>query len=208
VNWVIDQGDPFVLGSPPGVMTQFVPHRSSGSRNRPASNNNTKEDRSDGNLTLREECLAQLSAEAPTSHGASAVKGATCSPLNTNDLEDRPATQPATIASKEENESDKTPQLGTEYTLRLDCYHGDLANTPGAINGEKGVSRMVGCTIGGFAPIDVSDQSRDTDPPVGQLGWRLSLPAAEEDVPDYTRKTNTHLHNNTKGPLVPKNPNL
>jgi len=143
------QGKPFVLGFSSGEMSQFLPLQSSGSRNRSDSNNNTKEDRSDGNLTLREECLAQLTTEAPTSLGASAVEGATCFPLRTNEPNDRPATQPDTIA-EEKTESVTTPQLGTD-NLRLHCYHGDLSNTSCAINGEKGVARMVGCTIG-FSP--------------------------------------------------------
>ena len=40
---------------------------------------------------------------------------------------------------------------------------------------------MVGCTIGGSSPVDVSGQSRDTDLPVGQVGWKLSLREEEEN---------------------------
>jgi len=72
-----EPGKSFALDFSSGDMSQFLYLQSSGSRNQSASNNNTKGDRSDGNLTLREECLAHLSAEVPTSQGASADEGAT-----------------------------------------------------------------------------------------------------------------------------------
>jgi len=66
---------------------------------------------------------------------------------------------------------------------------------------------MVGCTIGGFALIDVSDQSIDSNLPVGQVEWRLSLPTAEAKTPNYSGKNETHFHKNTTDQLVPNTPN-
>jgi len=66
---------------------------------------------------------------------------------------------------------------GVAYTKQLDFPHlVDLAKTQVASIGEKGVSSMVGCTIGDIVPIDVSGQSRDIDLSVGQVGRTLSLP--------------------------------
>jgi len=152
-----------------GDVSQCLPLQSSGSRTRSAFNNNTKEGRLDGNLTGRREPLVLLlSAEAPTSQGAS-KEGATCFLQRIKEADDRPKTQLANIAT--ENASASNDQPGSISTIQLDGYHGDLATTLGVSNGEKVVSKMVGCTIGGSSPVDVSGQSRDSALPVGQMGW-------------------------------------
>jgi len=91
-------GDPFVLGPSPGDMTPISPIQSSGSRNRSESNNNTKEDRLEGDLTLRGKCLAHSSADAPMSQGASAVEGTTRLPQRVNKSEDWSASPKTTCA--------------------------------------------------------------------------------------------------------------
>jgi len=88
-----------IQGFSPDDMTQFFPFQSSSSRNRSAFNNNTKEDRSDGNLTFRGGgCLAHLFAEAPISQRAFAVEGATRFSQRINESEDRSASLLTTLA--------------------------------------------------------------------------------------------------------------
>ena len=172
-------GDPFVLGPSPDDMTPVSPLQSSGSRNRPDFNNNTKEDRSDGDLTLRGKCLAHSSADAPMSQGASADEGTTHLPPRVSESEDQSASPITTRAPDLLN--GRLVQPRDEYMTQPDFFRGDLAKAQGAIHGEKGVTSMVGCTIGDIVPIDVSGQSRDIDLPVRQVGWTLGLREEEEE---------------------------
>jgi len=89
--------DLFVLGQSPGDRTHFFPLRSSGSRNRSVTTNNTKEDRSDDKFHLSRECAHSLE-EAPTSQGASADEWATCFPQRINGSEDRSTTLITTLS--------------------------------------------------------------------------------------------------------------
>jgi len=181
-NGDTEPGEPFVLGFSSGDGSQFLPLQSSGSFNRSYSNNNTKKDRLEDELNLRGEC-AHSSAVAPTSLGASVDEWATCFSPRIKESADRSAS--LITASSPDPLDDLHMSFippGATYTKQLDFPHlVVLAKTQGASNGEKGVSSMVGCTIGDIVPVDVSGQSRDIDLPVGQVGWTLSLREEAED---------------------------
>jgi len=128
------------------------------------------------------ECLAHSFAEAPTSHRASADKGATCFSQRINEYDDRSATLITTLAPDTPNElKGRFVQPGVEYLTQLDFYQiGDLAKAH-TMNEEKSASSMIGCSTGNFVLVDVSGQNRAIDLPVGQVGWRLSLLEEDED---------------------------
>jgi hypothetical protein len=109
----------------------------------------------------------------------SSDEGTTHLPPRVSESEDRSASP--IITPDPDLLNGRLVHSGDEYMTQPDFYRGDVAKAQGAINGEKGVSSMGGCTTGDIVPVDVSGQSRDIDLPVRQVGWTLGLREEEEE---------------------------
>lgn len=67
------------------------------------------------------------------------------------------------------------PILDSRYPKA--AHLGYLAHAQQVVKGDIGTSGLVGCTLGGYSPLDVSDLNASATPPRGTCGgWTLRLP--------------------------------